>query len=91
MYQCWALVHQAGNPLAAETIQPFEQALLRKHWTLEHLLANIGEGEELVKSVWGGWRAVKREVGFVRQLQPVEENQKATRGFTEELQQSLKT
>ena len=67
-----------------------KQALLRKHWTLEHLLASIGESEMLVKSVWGGWRGVKREVGFVRQLQSVEEKQKIG-GFSEELQQSLKT
>ena len=86
------MVHQAGTLTCRNnTIQPSEQALLRKHWTLEHLLANIGEGEVLVKSVWGGWRGVKREVGFVRQLQPVEEQKKTLGGFTEELRQSLKT
>ena len=72
------------------TRQYIEQALLRKHWTLEHLLGSIGESEVLVKSIWGGWKGVKREVGFVRQLQPLEEKQKIG-GFTEELQQSLKS
>jgi len=83
-----ALVHK----LRCTSVGPWstEKALLRKHWTLEHLLASIGESEVLVKSVWGGWRGVKREVGFVRQLQTVEEKQKIG-GFTEELQQSLKT
>ena len=38
-----------------------------------------------MKSVWGGWREVKREVGFVRQL-PFAEEERKTGGFTEELQ-----
>ena len=86
------MVHRKGIlfNFPVKTIQYIYQALLRKHWTLEHLLASIGESEVLVKSVWGGWRGVKREVGFVRQLQTVEEKQKIG-GFTEELQQSLKT
>ena len=35
--------------------------------------------------MWGGWREVKREVGFVRQL-PFAEEERKTGGFTEELQ-----
>merc|ERR1712083_766781 len=47
-----ALVHK----LRCVSVGPWstKQALLRKHWTLEHLLGGIGESEVLVKSVEGG-------------------------------------
>ena len=60
MCQCWSLVHQAGlarshfKTLQHSLDRPIEmQALLRKHWTLEHLLSGIGESEVLVNQFIG--------------------------------------
>ena len=39
-----------------------------------------------VRSVWGGWRGVKRDVGFVRQLENSGGERPKIGGFSEELQ-----
>lgn len=59
-----------------------ERALLRKHWGLEHLLGSVGESEALVGRVWGGWRGVRREQGFAREVREVAEVQEQQGGAT---------